>query len=304
MTAIVPIALFGYRRADLLARTLAALRHNGVTLIHAFSDGPRDASDDAQVAEVRRLLRAVDWADLRLVERESNLGLGRSLVDGVTAVLAQHDSVIVCEDDLVAVPGTVAWLSAALDHYRDDSRVMSVSAWTHPRVTPRDVGAAPFFSARVNTLFWGTWARGWRGMDVGSAADRLAEFARGGGDPAAYGADIPTQAAGERARNIWAVRFIAQHLAQHTLSLCPPWTMVEHIGYDPRATNAVSDPTWEQAAPRKAAPIPARWPASVEHPAVARLWREAVEVELAAGRAPSLVARIVRRVRHLLDADD
>src|ERR1035441_9936066 len=75
VSAPVPVAFFAYRRADLVARTLAALRANGVTLIHAFSDGARGDGDKADVAEVRRVLRSVDWADLRLVGRPGNLGI-------------------------------------------------------------------------------------------------------------------------------------------------------------------------------------------------------------------------------------
>lgn len=295
-----PVALFAFRRPDLLVRTLDALRANGVERIHAFSDGPRDAADVPGVTAVRRVLAAADWAEFHIVERSHNLGLGTSIVAGVTAVLAEHDAVIVCEDDLVAVPGAVAWLTAALDRYRDDARVLSVSAWTHPRVTPRDVADRPFFSARVNTLFWGTWARAWHGMDTGTASERLAAYAARGGDPAAYGADLPLQAAAERTRNIWAVRFIAQHLAAGGLSVCPPWTMVQHIGYEPRATNAVHDPTWDQPAPTHAAPIPATWPEPAEHPDAARLWREAVAVELAARRPSGLVHRAADVARRWL----
>ena len=304
MTATVPVALFAYTRPDLLTRTLQSLKENDIPLIYAFSDGARQATDEPLVQQVRTILRAVTWARVVLVEREKNLGLGTNIVSGTTEVLTNHDAVIVCEDDLVAVPGTVAWLSAALDHYRDDDRVMSVSGWTHPRVTPPGIGSAPFFSPRVNTLFWGTWARAWRGMDTGSASGRLSAYATAGGDPAAYGADLPLQAAAERERNIWAVRFIADHMARQGLSLCPPWSMVEHIGYDARATNAVHDPTWYQPAPGRAAPIPAVWPEPAEHPAIAGLWRAAVEVELAAGAPPSFFARVRRRLRRMFGARD
>lgn len=297
--SLPPVVLFAFRRADMLARTLDGLRANGVSHIIAFSDGPRTPDDAAGVAEVRALLRGVDWATVELVERDRNLGLGMSLLDGVTAALARHDAVIVCEDDLVAVPGTVAWMAAALERYRTDARVASVSSWTHPRVTPSDIGERPFFSARVNTLFWGTWARAWRGMERGTAAERLAAYAGRGGDPAGYGADLPDMAAGERERNIWAVRWIAEHLATGSLSVCPPWTMVQHVGYDARATNAVHDPVWYQPMPERAAPVPSSWPEPIEHPAVAGLWRAAVAEEMRVGQ-PSLLGRAVRAIRRRL----
>src|SRR4029453_10966117 len=104
------IVLFAYARPDLLRRTLQCLRDNGVTQISAFSDGAASARHVSAVAEVRTILRAIDWADVELRERDENLGLGRSIVTGVTEVLAKHESAIVVEDDLICVPGTYSYL--------------------------------------------------------------------------------------------------------------------------------------------------------------------------------------------------
>lgn len=292
MSDVTPVALFAHARPDLLARTLEGLRANAVPLIYAFSDGPRGEAEVAHVAAVRAVLHDVTWAEVVHVERMDNLGLGRSILAGVTQVFAQHDTVIVCEDDLFVAPGAYRYLTAALDHYHDDPRVFSASAWTHARVTPATVGDHPFFSHRVNTLFWGAYARSWQGMDRGSAAERLAQYAGQGGDPASYGADVPLYAASEGTRNLWAVRFIADHLARGGLSLCPPWTMVEHLGYDSRATNARFDPTWDAPIEGAAPPIPVIWPTVEEHPEIAALWRRAVEVEMVAGRPRGWRARL------------
>jgi hypothetical protein len=100
MTAVVPVVLFAYCRPDLLERTLDCLRENRVPKIYAFSDAPATAGLADGVAAVRRVLRNVDWCDLTLCERPTNLGLGRSILAGVTDVLARHESVIVFEDDL------------------------------------------------------------------------------------------------------------------------------------------------------------------------------------------------------------
>ena len=289
---VTPVALFAHARPDLLARTLEGLRANAVPLIYAFSDGPRGESEIANVTAVRAVLHDVAWAEIVHVERTENFGLRRSILAGATDVFARHATAIICEDDLLVAPGAYRYLTAALDHYHDDPRVFSVSAWTHTRVTPTTVGDQPFFSRRVNTLFWGAYARSWRGMDQGTSAERLAQYAADGGDPASYGMDLPLYAASEGMVNHWDVQFIADHLARGGLSLCPPWTMVEHMGYDPRATNARSDPTWDAPIERAAPPIPPVWPTVEEHPEIAALWRRAVEIELAAGRPRGWRARL------------
>ena len=299
MSDVTPVVLFAHARPDLLARTLEGLRANAVPLIYAFSDGPRTESEIVSVTAVRAVLHDVAWAEVVHVERMHNLGLGRSILAGVTQVFERHDTAIVCEDDLLVAPGAYQYLTAALDHYHDDPRVFSASAWTHARVTPTTVGDQPFFSRRVNTLFWGAYARSWQGMGRGTAADRLGRYVSQGGDCASYGADLPVYAASEGTRNLWAVRFIADHLARGGLSLCPPWTMVEHLGYDSRATNARSDPTWDAPIERAAPPIPSIWPAVEEHPEIAVLWRRGVEVEMAAGRPRGWRARLRAALQRL-----
>ncbi len=269
----VPVALFTFLRTDTLARTLHCLRENGVRRIIAFSDGPRRPEEEERVALVRALLRSIDWAELQVVERPRNLGLGVSLRTGVGEVLAEHESVIVVEDDLEFIPGTYAFLSEALARYRDEPRVMSVTGWTHPRTTPPGVDG-PYFDGRTECLVWGTWRRAWQGMDR-DALSHMKEAVSRGIDPARYGDDLVEMATGEAARNIWAVRWSFLHLARGGLCLRPPHPLVTHIGLDAHATNAGEDTRWlnERLGPLPRPPI--RWPAPVEHPDCPALWQAA-----------------------------
>ncbi len=285
----IPVILFAYARPAHLARVLADLRANGVPLILAYSDGAKSDADAAAVREVRSLLRAVDWCEVRLTARDTNLGLGRNVLSGVTEAAAQHDAFIVWEDDLTAVPGTYAWLAAALRHYATDERVMSVTAWTHPRVTPGEVGAAPYFDGRAECWVWGAWARSWRGMTDEPALAKLAAAAARGIPADAYGADLPEMARGELRRNIWAVRWLAHHLARGGLCLRPPWSMVEHLGVEQTATHAAGDTRWANPPLRPAPAIPSAWPAPAEHPACRGLWH-------AANPPRSLVSRLGQRL--------
>ncbi len=274
---IIPVVLFAYARPVHLARVLGCLRENRVPLIYAYADGAKGGADAAAVGEVRALLRAIDWCEVRLTERPANLGLGRNVLAGVTAVTAKHESFIVWEDDLICVPGTYDWMGAALRHYAGDARVMSVSAWTHPRITPADVADQPYLDARADCWVWGGYARAWRGMEQ-TAMEKLAATAARGLAPDAYGADLPQMARDEARKNIWAVRWLYHHLQHGGLCLRPPWSMVEHIGFDAGATHAGEALGWENPPLRAAPPLPSNWPEVVEHPECRRLWSAAAVV--------------------------
>jgi hypothetical protein len=292
MTPAIPAVLFVYCRPEHLRRTLESLRDNRVPLVYAFSDGPGAADKELPVSRVREMLRAVDWCEVVLREREDNLGLGRSVLAGVSEVLRTHEAAIIFEDDLVCVPGTYDYLGAALRHYRDDPRVMSVTGWTHPRITPGDVADQPYFDGRTDCWVWGTWARAWEGMQ--DDAKTLMKKCRAEGiDVYRYGADLPAMAERELANKIWAVRFHYWHLLNGGLCLRPPWSMVEHIGYDAEATNAQAGSSLKNPPLKPAPPIPVQWPGPVENPACSRLHQEAFGTRL---RFPARLRRFARRV--------
>jgi len=173
---------------------------------------------------------------------------------------------IVFEDDLICVPGTYAYLCAAMEHYRDDTRVMSVTGWTHPLVTPKDVTDQPYFDGRAECLVWGTWARAWEGMTDYDALSLMKMCEEKGIDVYRYGADLTYMAKTELKRNIWAVRFLYWHIFNQGLCLRPPWSMVEHIGWDPQGTNAQTAGIWAASPLKPCPPIPTKWPEPVEHP--------------------------------------
>jgi hypothetical protein len=297
MSAKVPVALFAFRRADLLARTLAGLRANRVPLIHAYSDGARDAADAGDVAAVRRMLRSVDWADVRVVERPANLGLNRSLAKGIAETLAVHGEIIVCEDDIEMAPGSYDYLLAALDRYGNEPRVMCVNSWTHARVTPADAHDAPHFTGRSGGWGWATWRRAWDGFAALSTAELRERCAARGIDISKYGNDVADWVTQDAKEVPWDMAFGLYMMLHDGLTLMPPRTMTAHIGYgDVRASHVMDGAGWEDH-PEPPPPLDTiRWPPVRENPGAAELWRRAMN----APPRPSLMRRIRRRLAALL----
>jgi hypothetical protein len=159
-----PLAFFTYNRPQHTVRALDALtachRQEDFEFIF-FSDGPRNIEAKADVDKVRQIL--AEYAkrfSAVIVERESNLGLAKSIVDGVGRLCESHGRVVVLEDDLIVAPDFLHYMASALDHYQDHPEVMQVAAYTIAPPEHRDTDA--FLLPVTSTWGWGTWARAWK----------------------------------------------------------------------------------------------------------------------------------------------
>ena len=94
--------------------------------------------------------------------------------------------------------------------------------------------------------------------------------------------------------DIWAVRFLYLHMLRDGLCLRPPWSMVEHIGFDERATNFSDGTVWANPPLTARPPIPQPWPAAELHPESAELQRRAFP---AASGAAAMARRLVGWIR-------
>ncbi len=255
-----PIALFAFRRPDHLAACLAGLAacpEAADSPLVVFCDGPRGPQDEEAVREVRAVARAATgFARVDVVEREANLGLAASVIDGVGRVLADHERVVVVEDDLVVSPDFLRYLNGGLDLYAADAEVVSIHAYVVP------VQAAlpqSFFLRGADCWGWATWRRGWAVFEPDGAA--LLQRLRDTGQVRAFDLDgaypyaqmLERQVSGEV--DSWAVRWYASAFLADKLTLYPGRSLVENVGQDGSGTHSVATRTHAAVAGRLTSPL-------------------------------------------------
>lgn len=171
-----PVILTVYNRPEHTGRVLRTLRAARVEPLYVFSDGAKDAGDAERVRAVRQLIRGIDWTEPRLHFRETNLGLGRSIIQAVDTVLASHDTMMLLEDDCIPYPAFFDFMYRCLGKYRD-SRVMSIGGYSPPIPNELLEGYEydAYFVTSIETWGWGTWRRAWQHYerDYASAYERV-----------------------------------------------------------------------------------------------------------------------------------
>lgn len=301
--ALAPIALFVYNRPAHTRQAVDALLANpqaASTELHVFSDGPRTAEAAPRIQEVREYLKTiVGFAKVTVHERDRNLGLATSVIDGVTRVCRAAGRVIVVEDDLLVAPHFLDYMNSALERYRDQAEVMQVSGYMFPNDVAAEADA--FFMPFTTSWGWATWERAWQHFDPAMKGfDALAEdrqlrdkFNLGG----AY--DYFDMLERQRGGSIdsWAIRWYLTVFMRDGLTLYPARTLVRNIGFDGSGTHCV-DADVEQASMQPAFRVE-QFPARVQlHPD----WKRVAAMPVRRRRAGGLMRNVAAKAGRMLQS--
>ena len=235
MTALAPIALFSYNRPLHTRQTVEALKQNDLSKdsdLFIFSDAPKSETQAEAVNEVRQYIRHIDgFKSITIVERETNFGLARSIIGGVTKLCEDYGRVIVLEDDLVTSPHFLKFMNDALVMYEHEDRVMHISGATYPIEPMED---KTFFFRVPLCWGWGTWDRAWQHFqksdDVMLKFDRKMrnEFTFNG----TYDTWVQLKLNKEGIMNTWFVYWYATLFLRGGLALYSGKSLVKNIGMD------------------------------------------------------------------------
>ncbi|MDD2656654.1 MAG: glycosyltransferase [Patescibacteria group bacterium] len=159
-----PIVLFVYNRPEHTKKTIEALQKNKLAKdseLFIYSDGPKNEENIKKVNEVRKYINTIEgFKKVKIVEREKNSGLARSIIEGVTEIVNKYGKIIVLEDDIVTAPYFLKFMNDALEFYKDEKKVWHISGWNYPLDIKNNNDV---FAWRVmNCWGWATWDDRWK----------------------------------------------------------------------------------------------------------------------------------------------
>jgi hypothetical protein len=238
----IPVALFVYKRALHLSKTIDSLKANHLaseTDLFIFSDGAKDSIDKGKVEQVRSLIRSVDgFKSITIEEKNENLGLSRSIIQGVSKVINRYSAAIILEDDMVLSPHFLNYMNDALTAYKNEKRVVCVHGYFYP-VKYRL--PETFFLRGADCWGWGTWKRGWECfnpdgrflMEEIRRRSLVKEFNFNG----TFDYFGMLSAAVSECIDSWAIRWHASAFLEDKLTLYPGRSLVRNIGNDASGTH-------------------------------------------------------------------
>ncbi|MGQ7853236.1 glycosyltransferase [Pedobacter sp. WC2501] len=237
MQSLAPIALFVYNRPQHTERTLQFLQQNELAAqshLYIFSDGAKTDLDREKVTAVRKIIKKADgFKSVKVIESKINAGLANAVIAGVTQLIAEYDQVIVFEDDLITSPHTLSYFNNALNHYREEEKVMHIGAYMYPLKS--DNLSPSFFYRAATSWGWATWGRAWKNFepDINILIKQFDKKKR-----TAFSIDNKMnfwkqmQEFKKGKNNSWAIRWYASIFLKGGITLNPSQSLVNNIGHD------------------------------------------------------------------------
>ena len=240
-----PIIIFSYDRPKHLQRTIDALAKNEFAAesdLFIYCDGAKPSASDVQINSIlenRTIAKmAKGFKTVRVIDRDTNYGLARNIIEGVSEIIHKYGRVIVLEDDLLTSPFFLHYMNKALDFYQYRPGVMSISANRPPMSLmqiPSDYEYDVFVSLRSYSTGWGTWKDRWERVDW--SMNYMEDFLIHPRQIEAFnrcGDDVTKMLTYQRDGKIdsWAIRFGFAHFKEHCVAILPCVPYVDNIGFD------------------------------------------------------------------------
>jgi len=240
MTKLAPIVLFVYNRPWHTIQTVEALQKNELAAeseLFVYCDEAKNKEARKSVDEVREYIDKVDgFKKITVLKREKNWGLANSIIDGVTKVVNEYGKIIVLEDDLVTSPYFLKFMNEALDKYRDEQSVFSITGYSFS--SDIEEIDETYFLKLTSSWSWATWKDKWNVFSYNDEVfkDCLEHKAKFNYDESYNYTDmVNDQLKGKI--NSWAIYWYASVFLQKGLTLYPSKALVENIGFDGSGTH-------------------------------------------------------------------
>ena len=237
MQNLAPIALFVYNRPEHTRRTISCLQKNLLadeSRLFIYSDGARTDADRAKVDEIRQYAQTVTgFKSVKVIARETNVGLANSIINGVTHLVNDYGKVIVFEDDLLSSPYALQYFNEALNRYAANDEVMHIGAYMY-NLKAHNLPQTFFYRA-ATSWGWATWARAWKNFepDVDKLMqqfnkEKIHQFSIESNMN--FWKQMQQFKAGKN--NSWAIRWYASIFLKGGLTLNPSQSLIQNIGHD------------------------------------------------------------------------
>jgi len=298
-----PVLLIIFRRPDTTRRVFEAIRQARPKQLFIAADGPRSdiQGEEKKCRMARDVVADIDWeCEVYRDYADENMGCGVRPATGITWAFEHVDRAIILEDDCLPHPNFFSYCEELLEKYEDDERVMHINGNNYGANFNQWFDYSYSFSNYPQVWGWATWRRAWKYFDF-EILD-WPEFKKmgllssldGGEQACKYRKNKWNQVYRGGDLNIWDYQWHFAVQSQGGLSVAPAHNLIKNIGFNELATHTTNKDSDKANLEHATIKLP------LEHPPFVVSDRRVNQVYRRNMHRPSLLNRIVKRVRRAL----
>jgi hypothetical protein len=237
MNSLPAVLIIAYRRNQNVIELIETLILCGVSTIYVAIDGSltsNDLTSDQTLNSQLRVFQERNPIQLKIWQRESNLGPAVSVITAIEWFFSQEDAGVILEDDLKLTSDSMMFFSEALSTFVNQNSVGLISGsnfWGEQGCQ----NSLPFSSYPL-TWGWATWRDRWEllrkpffcnyAFDLNSLPRLERTFWKTG-----------IENCMDRKLDAWDIPFVANFRSLNLLAVIPHRNLVTNIGFDVYAGN-------------------------------------------------------------------
>jgi hypothetical protein len=244
MVTHLPVLVIAFNRPDHLARILTLISEYGARNIFVFVDGPAAGMTEQSIREVESTQQIAQAFKTKfganLLASQFNLGCYSGVKSAVDWFFNFNEYGLILEDDLEIHPDTFAYMEDALNRYRNNSQVGSISGYR----TQFERGInQELFSRYPSSWGWATWKNRWDLFDPDAHREIQKKYPMLLGRGGIRGLRRWIAVA-KRLQNgeldSWAYRWMFTFWLRGWQTVVPPINLIKNLGFEERATHTKS----------------------------------------------------------------
>jgi hypothetical protein len=156
------ILIFAYNRPSHLKRLIISLEDYGINKVNLFLDGAKNLKDKICQQEIMFMLKTNDKIKFNIYRQKKNLGLAKSLENGIDKMSNKYQKLIILEDDCIPRKEFFFFMNKALKIYQDKTDINAICGYQLPSL--HKTKAKNIKSVLLNHFIpwgWGIWSERW-----------------------------------------------------------------------------------------------------------------------------------------------
>ena len=234
------LIVFAYNRPSHLKRVLIAVENYKISNdIYLFIDGQKNKTDivnqkDISISVTTRFKKNY----YKVIKRKKNVGLSKSIIDGLNYVTEKYESVIVLEDDVIPYKKFFEFTFKALKRFKNNKNIAAICGYQFPNWDTKSKEINAFLLPNFNSWGWAIWSKNWK--EYSKNIKKIPRVKDKKKFPSFLKKYFHPKYFNKQKRNIWTLNFMYYNYVLKKNYIFPSFSLTKNIGFDGTGINSKS----------------------------------------------------------------